>query len=334
VAVKGVISDGDVGGALHVTGVFTDAGEQLAADLVIDSGGRRSALPEWLRDAGGRGPVEERDECGFVYYGRHFRSSDGSYPFMLGGPLQHYDSISVLTLPADNGTWGVGLIASARDAQARGLRDPDRWAAVVRSFPLVAHWIDAEPLDDAVAVIAKIEDRHRQYCIDGAPVATGVLAVGDAWACTNPSVGRGISMGLLHGVILRDSVRAVGVGEPHELAMAFDAATQTTVEPWYRATLDFDRHRLAEIEAQIAGLPYATDDRAWHLTKCLEAAAGRDPELLRGMLGIVGVLDLPDEVFSRPGFAERVVSVGEPWLGEAPLGPNRAELVEMMSSPA
>jgi hypothetical protein len=52
------------------------------------------------------------------------------------------------------------------------------------------------------------------------------------------------------------------------------------------------------------------------------------------MLGIVGVLDLPDEVFSRPGFAERVVSVGEPWLGEAPPGPNRAELVEMMSSPA
>src|SRR4029078_8980435 len=137
------------------------------------------------------------------------------------------------TLPADNGTWGVGLIASARDAQARGLRDPDRWEAVVRSFPLVAHWIDAEPLDDAVAVIAKIEDRHRQYCIDGAPVATGVLAVGDAWACTNPSVGRGISMGLLHSVVLRASVRAVGVGEPHELAMAFDAATQAAVEPWY-----------------------------------------------------------------------------------------------------
>ena len=31
-----------------------------------------------------------------------------------------YDSVSILTLPADNGTWGVGLVASASDAALRG----------------------------------------------------------------------------------------------------------------------------------------------------------------------------------------------------------------------
>jgi 2-polyprenyl-6-methoxyphenol hydroxylase-like FAD-dependent oxidoreductase len=335
VSVKGLLTDGvGDGDAVHVTGVVTDTGERIEADLVIDSGGRRSALPDWLREAGGRGPVEERDECGFVYYGRHFRSADGSLPFMLGGPLQHYDSMSILTLPADNGTWGIGLIASAKDTEARAFRDAERWATAVRSYPLVAHWLDGEPIDDGVAMMAKIEDRHRQYCVDGAPVATGVLAVGDAWACTNPSVGRGISIGLVHAVALRDTLRDVGLGDLRELALAFDRATAVEVEPWYRATLAFDRHRLAEIEAEMAGERYETDDPAWHLSKCLDGAASRDPDLLRGLLGIVGLLDTPEAVFSRPGFVERVVSIGEPLIGQARPGPTRAELVEIMRAAA
>ena len=112
------------------------------------------------------------------------------------------------------------------------------------------------------------------------PVATGVLAVGDAWACTNPSVGRGISIGLVHAVALRDTLQR-SASVTVRAGARLRRATPATVEPWYRATLDFDRHRLAEIEAQIDRRPYETDDPARHLTKCLEAGAGRDPELLR-----------------------------------------------------
>jgi hypothetical protein len=43
----------------------------------------------------------------------------------LQGPVhQQHDSLSVLTLPADNGTWAVALCVSARDRVLRGLRDP------------------------------------------------------------------------------------------------------------------------------------------------------------------------------------------------------------------
>jgi hypothetical protein len=38
-------------------------------------------------------------------------------------------------------------------------------------------------------------------------VATGILPVGDAWACTNPSFGRGLSIGLAQVIILRRSTR-------------------------------------------------------------------------------------------------------------------------------
>jgi len=34
--------------------------------------------------------------------------------------------------------------------------------------------------------------------LGGQPVVTGIVSVGDAWSCTNPSLGRGMTMGLMH----------------------------------------------------------------------------------------------------------------------------------------
>ena len=196
VGVAGVLTTAGADGIVHVTGVRTADGEELTADLVVDAGGRRSSMPAWLREAGSPGPQEMIEDCGFVYYGRHFRSADGSIPPAFGGLVQPYGSISTLTLPADNGTWGVGVVTSSRDAALRGLLDNVTWEKVVRSFPMVAHWIDAEPITD-VKLMAKIEDRQRTYVVGGTPVATGIVPLADSWACTNPSLGRGISIGLI-----------------------------------------------------------------------------------------------------------------------------------------
>jgi flavin-dependent dehydrogenase len=129
-------------GVPHVTGVQTKAGEVIPADLVVDMSGRRSALPDWLADIGARRPVQELEYGGGVYYGRHFVSADGSVPPLIGPPLIHWGTISSLTLPADNGTWSVGLVTSSKDTGLRPLREIDRWQTVVRGLPLVAHWLD------------------------------------------------------------------------------------------------------------------------------------------------------------------------------------------------
>src|SRR3954452_5195389 len=134
VGVTGLLTS-DADGVVHVTGVRTDDGEEISADLVVDSGGRRSSVPTWLREAGSPGPKETIEDCGFVYYGRHFRSADGSIPPAFGGLLQPYGSISILTLPADNGTWGVGVITSSKDAAMRSLLDVECWEKVVQSYP-------------------------------------------------------------------------------------------------------------------------------------------------------------------------------------------------------
>ena len=263
-----------------------------------------------------------------MYYGRHFRSGDGSVPPAFGGLLQPYGSVSVLTLPADNGTWGVGVITSSKDAALRGMLKVDCWQKVVGAFPLVAHWIDAEPITD-VKLMARIEDRQRNYIVDGKPVATGVLALADAWACTNPSLGRGISIGIVHAAALRSLLQEVSLDNTRELAMRWDELTIETVQPHFVDTLSFDRHRLAEIEAAIDGHTYETDDPGWNLGTALATSIVRDPDLLRGFIEVASLLDTGANVVSRPGIAERAIALADP----TPLpGPDRTELLSLVGA--
>ncbi|HWD53350.1 MAG TPA: tryptophan 7-halogenase [Acidimicrobiales bacterium] len=315
-------------GVPHVNGVRTSTGEELDADLVVDCSGRRSALPAWLEATGARRPNDEVEDSGFIYLGRHFRSRDGQLP-VLGPALQSYGSISVLTLPADNGTWSVTLIARSGDRALLALKDVQRWESVVRSLPTVAHWLDGDPIEDRIVVITKIEDRHRDLMVDGMPVATGILAVGDAWACTNPSVGRGASIGMLHAQALRDTLRQVGPDRPVELSEAFATATATTVEPWYQSTLSFDRHRLAEMSAMADGDIYQPDDPAFEMTGALAVASLRDPDVFRAFLDVVGVLALPEDIFARPGIFDKVIELGADWRNEEAIGPNREQLMAL-----
>lgn len=317
-------------GVPHVTGVQTKAGEVVDAELVVDACGRRSPLSGWLR-AIGCAPVQEKvEDMGFVYYARHFRSADGSIPPMMGAPVQAYDSLTTMTLPADNGTWGVGFTTSAKDARLRRLSDADTWMRVIRSYPLVAHWVDGEPLEEGPVTMAKLEDRHRRFVVGGQPVATGVVSVGDSWACTNPSLGRGMSIGLIHVQALRDHLRAVPLDDPVAFVRAWDDATAATVEPWYRCTLAFDRHRLAEIDAQIAGTPYRPEDPGWSLTRALEKAAYLDPDVLRAFVRVMTVHETPDEVLAQPGILAAVVEKGAGWESDVAPGPSRPQLLSIV----
>jgi len=310
----------------HVQGVLTAGGRAVRADLVVDCGGRRSALGSWLEAVGARRPAEEREDCGFVYYARHFRTTTGELPAARANVLQHYNSVSLLTLPADNGTWSVVFTTSSRDPALRALRDPSRWNAALARYPLVAPWGEGEPIT-GVDAIAGIEDRHRRLVVDDRPVATGVVAVGDAWACTNPSLGRGAAIGLLHASCLRDILRDVDPGDPEKLARRFDEATTTVVEPLYRMTVGFDRHRLAEIAADVDGTPYVTDDPRWLVGKATFAASLTDPDITRAYLSLASLLVTPDELFATPGLVDRVLQLGAGAPNYPLPGPSRQELL-------
>jgi 2-polyprenyl-6-methoxyphenol hydroxylase-like FAD-dependent oxidoreductase len=280
-----------------------------------------------LDGIGGRRPLEEGEDSGFVYYARHFRTVDGRLPAARATLLQHFEGLSVLTLPCDSGTWGVAFITSARDKRLRALRDTSAWEAALALFPTAAHWGAGTPITD-VQIISAIEDRYRRFTVNGQPVATGLVAVGDAWACTNPSLGRGASIGLLHACALRDLLREVGPeAPPDKLARRFDEVTEATVAPLYRMTLAFDRHRLAEIAADIAGEPYHTTDANWAMSKAVYAAALRDPDVLRAYLSVMALTATPKEALAQPGMLAKVIALGVDAPRYVTPGPTRAELL-------
>lgn len=318
-------------GVPHITGVRTSDGQEIAADLVIDAMGRRSPLPAWLAAIGAQSPAEEQEDSGFTYYTRYFRPANGTPPPFRAGLLTHFDCFSLLTLPGDCGVWSVTIYISSRDQALKRLREPGPWAALVGSCPLHAHLLDGEPVTGLEAM-SGIVDRYRRLTVDGTPVATGIVAVGDSSMCTNPSLGRGITMGLMQAAGTAGVIREQ-LGDPMALARAHDKMTQATVTPWYRHTVGLDRARRDQVNASINGGPppaRPAPARAQAAGQALQAAAMVDAGLFRALSEIIGMLAAPAEVLGRPGLAERALAAADGQALPPPPGPSRAEVLRML----
>jgi len=309
-------------GVPHVTGVRTDDGDDIDADLVVDAMGRRTKLAEWLVAAGGPAAHVESEDNGFVYHSRYFRGAE--MPAFIGPPVAELGTISLLTIPSDNGTWSVTVWAAASDSELRALREPERFMEVVRACPLQAHWVEAEPTT-GVLTTAGVLDRYRRFVVDGRPVATGVAAVGDAWACTNPSAGRGLTVGLIHAQALRDIVRS-DVADAEGFVRAWDDATESRVAPFYWNQIASDRARAAEMDSLRRGdHPPAPDPGA----AAISSAMLRDPDVFRGALEMGMCMAFPEEVLSRPGFMDKVHAAAGGRTWKLP-GPDRATLLDLV----
>lgn len=330
VRVTGLVADAGTDGPIpNVKGVTTAEGT-VAADLVIDAAGRRTPVPGWLRRLGGPEPALTREPCGFVYYGRHYRASDGHLPTGHGPALSHHPSWSTLTLPSDAGTYCIVLVTSAKDRALRALREEAAWEAAARTSPVAAPWLQRGIPITVVSPIAGLEDVRRDYVRDGRPVVTGLVAVGDASAATNPSLGRGAAIGVIQAVALRDVLTAAPT-DAEALALAYAEATTTRVTPWVDATLRFDRHRLAEIDSDILGLPYTPQDPTWAMTTALINGATGDPVLARASARVAGLLASPREALSDPQVGPRL----GPWIGGPRYpgdGPTREDLLREVAT--
>ena len=310
-------------GVPHVNGVLTESGEEIAADLVLDATGRRSPLPRWLGAIGARPLHEEEEDSGFVYYGRHFVSNDGG-PLLRGPSYTHHGSVSLLLLPGDHGTAGVGLVTSSLDAQLRVLREEGPWRRVMAALPNGQRVLDASVISPLVNM-AKLEDRHRRMVVDGSPVATGVIPVADSWACTNPTLGRGISLGTKHVMAVRDAVRDTGLDDAWKLAIAADEVTERELTPWYRSTIWHDRHRIADTRAA-AGLGEPTDDIEWTRFKKVNQLMQTDLDFVKRFLQTMSLEVLPEELIGDPDVIPKLDAVD---LDDSYEGPSREELLAL-----
>ncbi|HET8750416.1 MAG TPA: hypothetical protein VFM42_06715, partial [Sphingomicrobium sp.] len=317
-------------GVPHVAGVRTADGEEIRAELVIDATGRGSRAPDWLSALGADVPSDQAMDSNFTYLTRFF---SGVMPERKAPPITEMGSISILTLPADRGTWSVTIFVSSRDSELRALRDTNVWTKVLRACPLHAHWLDGEPISELLTM-SGVVDRCRRFSNGDGPFVTGFAAIADAWVCTNPSAGRGMTVGMLHARQLRDSVRRFA-DDPCQLVRDFDERTECDIKPWYDAQIAVDRMRFSAMEASRAGrAPPVPADQLTRDLMLLHAAMLADGELFRLGLEYIATLSTAQEIMDRPGVRERMkIALDEMSRDGRPAmpGPSREQLLALVA---
>jgi 2-polyprenyl-6-methoxyphenol hydroxylase-like FAD-dependent oxidoreductase len=290
-------------GRPHIQGVLTDTGQAVLADLVVDAGGRGSEMVKWLSEVGAPRPLEERQDTGFRLYTRHFAASEtgtGSARWSL----HHFDSVSVALLSAGQGPWSMTLCISDEDLELFPLAGPSAWSRAAGLYEPLLPRCSGSPLH-GVWVTSRLDSCYRRFVIGGRPVATGTVSVGNAWAATNPLLGLGPSMGLLHAVLLRDAVRQ---GNAEDVVLRFDRLTEGLLTPLHHRITDGEERLQARDGGSPGSLP-------------LEAHA---PEVLAG-LGMGPAAGLARDLQAR--FSILADTAGS----STRTGPSRTELVKTLA---
>ena len=318
-----------------VTGVRTDQGD-VPADLVVDASGRRSAIDGWLAGIGARPTATWRAECGVDYFSRHYRLRPAA---TLPGPattriVAGLDEFLVGIWGADNGVMQLAVGPLATDHRFRTIKDPMVFAAVLRTVPTFAAWLEAlDPISD-VFPMGAVHNTLRRLVVDGVPVALGLHAIGDAVCTTNPTLGRGLSLALWGAADLVDILSAHS-GDGTAQALAIDARVATHVAPFYEDQAAIDGSRLAAMRHTILGepAPAPPPDRSDRVTYAeLRSAARFDPVAFRAFWRIMGMIGLPDEIYGDPATVAATRAARQRHGDPPPMSqPTRAQLLAALS---
>jgi 2-polyprenyl-6-methoxyphenol hydroxylase-like FAD-dependent oxidoreductase len=332
-----------VEGVPHVSGARLADGNVVEGELVVVAAGRRSALSDWLVDAGVPPVHEEVDDTGIVYFSRFYRLRDGhDYPPRtgpIGGDLGY---LKYGVFVGDNRSFSVTLATPTADDELRKmLADPHVFDECARQLVATAPWLDgrAEPITPDVHVMAGLLNRWRDYAPDGMPVATGLVPVGDAVLCTNPLYGRGCSVAFWGAHLMANAV-AAHPGDPVAIMRAYDTALREEIVPWYRAGVEQDAEARRVAAALLAGDDPdgdTTDPRTFMRSVFREGllpAIRTDAVVLRAFFRSLNLLSAPDALVKDQEVGARVFAVWQDRENrppEEPLGPKRrSELLELL----
>ena len=325
---KGDTADSNGAGVPHVVGLRLADGTEVSADLVVDATGRRSPTPKWLEHIGAAAPIDHSADTSFAYCGRFYRSASGEIPDVKGPLVMNCETYSLLTLPADNGTWAVTLYGLAEDKPIRRFRDLGVFETILREMPLHAHWLDGEPLSELKSMVGAV-DTQRSYVVDGVPCATGILSIADAVASTNPSVGRGMTLGLIHTKVMREVVRD-HLDDPRAMALALHARTQAEVLPLHDGTVAADHRRIEDMRVyRSGGTPEPSAEEK--VTDALLTYASVDPLMARSFGEIMSCSAPADDVIARPEVVDRATELMTSGsVRKPPPAPDRNRLLEIV----
>jgi 2-polyprenyl-6-methoxyphenol hydroxylase-like FAD-dependent oxidoreductase len=298
----------------RVNGLTLEDGRQLAADVVLDCGGRRSPVVRWLADAGVRVP-EEIEDTGMVYYTRYFRQhEDSTLPrIALFGIRGMVGNCATLAFAGDHNTFGLMFGPRPDDEPLRALRHTAVWDALARRIPTMAPWVAPEnstPLVD-VQPMAGNQNVRRHFTVDGRPLVHGLLPVGDSLCATNPFYGWGASMALTYAFAAVDVV-AEHSADPAAMAQAYDDAVRKEADAVYRESAGNDRARNYHLTGtEVPDHDRDEIERQDLIAQGLVAGALRDVVLGRALLRRINLIDRPDGILEDPEVYQRAVETRE-----------------------
>lgn len=307
VAVGGVT--GLVERAGRVVGVVVD-GVAVEADLVVDAGGRRSALAE---SKGLHG------DTGMAYVTRTYRRHRDAGPGPLTRPAAwagSFDGYLVLVFPHERGHFSTVIVRPTADAAFGVLRHVEAFDAACRAIPGLADWTDPRFATPTGGVVMGLRLFNLYRPQVGRP---GLVALGDAVATTAPTAGRGLALASQQVGGLVDLLDTGA--DPVTIAGPFGAWCDRWVRPWVEDHLAVDAESVHRWQG-------ADIDLSRPLTSAaIVAAAERDPRIAPHLAGFLAMRELPSSVAPAEPLARAVYETG--WRPPPGDGPTRHQLVDI-----
>ena len=319
----------------RVTGVRLAGGEVISADVVIDASGRRTPVPRWLAAHGIALPLEAWG-CGIVYFTRHYRLRPG----VARPPLNRVFAAGV-SLPSfiiawflgDNDTAMLAEAVLAEDVLLKAVHRAEPFDAVARTVPAIAPWLECAAPTTPVFGMGAIRNTLRRTVQDGRPLVTGLHLIGDAACTSNPTLGRGVS----YAAVSAGRVAQIIAEQPEDLvaqALLMEEFVAREIEPRFRENAEYDRARVQQMRADLAGQPPPEPAPATESAIRLEElmfAGLQDADLYRASMRYWNLLT-DVTLLSDPAVVARVRQLVPPGTRlPAPAGPSRAELAQILS---
>ena len=338
VFVRELIIEAEPGVAMRVLGVRgEEAGEarEWRADVIVDAQGRLSEVKDQLIAAGAV-IDEEAEDCGILYFTRHYRRLDADPDPVRATGTGDLGYIKYGRFPGDNGCFSITLaVPEVETALRQAVLRPEVFDQVCGMFPGIAAWITSgsEPTS-RVFGMGDLKSHWRHFVSPERRAIHGFFALGDSLIRTNPLYGRGCSFAAVESEILQGVLDETP--DAALRARLYDARVTTALRPYFEDMRAQDRNAIRR-----AGHALDPDYRAPLRARILQSFVGdgvgvavrADVDLLREAMREFNMVDPPRAWLRRP---ENMLKVVGRWARgrtanaryyPPPLGPKRAEMM-------
>ncbi len=340
VTVNGLILDTLDAGQFRVAGVHGDLGgetQEWRAAVTIDAGGRTSRAFEQLQEAGA-GVTEEFEDCGILYYTRHYRLHAGKdEPAGRGPGTGDLGFIKYGRFPGDNSCFSITLAVPEIELELRkAIMRPDVFDRICALLPGLAPWTashTAEPISKVFGM-GDLRSRWRSFVGSEHRATLGFFAVGDSLIRTNPLYGRGCSFAAVEAQILAGVLAQTR--DSGARARLYDTRVREELTVYYDDMRNQDRAavRRAERARDPAYAPNLQSRlKQSFFNDGVRIAVRSDVDLLRAALRDFHMIDPPGAWLKRP---QSMATVMRFWargkrrnahLYPPPLGPTRQAMM-------